>query len=85
MVEPIPYTKDRGRLGQLWDDDPTQLVKAVGGAPRPRRLVGLHVAEDPGDGRRRRMLSVTTQPLLILGGAPGPDPEATFASWEPTP
>jgi hypothetical protein len=25
---------------------------------------------------------MTTQPLLLLGGAPGPDPEATFASWE---
>ena len=25
---------------------------------------------------------MTTQPLLILGGAPGPDPEASFASWE---
>ena len=25
---------------------------------------------------------MTTQPLLILGGAPGPDPEATFAAWE---
>ncbi|HEY4607661.1 MAG TPA: deoxyribose-phosphate aldolase, partial [Ilumatobacteraceae bacterium] len=25
---------------------------------------------------------VTTQPLLLLGGAPGPDPEATFALWE---
>jgi hypothetical protein len=28
------------------------------------------------------MLSVTTLPALILGGAPGPDPEATYASWE---
>jgi hypothetical protein len=26
--------------------------------------------------------AMTTQPLLLLGGAPGPDPEATFASWE---
>ena len=25
---------------------------------------------------------MTTQPLLLLGGAPGPDPAATFASWE---
>ena len=29
-----------------------------------------------------RMLAVTTLPALILGGAPGPDPEATYASWE---
>jgi hypothetical protein len=25
---------------------------------------------------------MTTQPLLLLGGAPGPDPERTFALWE---
>ncbi|MEJ7720077.1 MAG: hypothetical protein WKF58_06345 [Ilumatobacteraceae bacterium] len=25
---------------------------------------------------------MTTQPLLLLGGAPGPDPAATLASWE---
>jgi hypothetical protein len=29
----------------------------------------------------RRMLSVSTLPALILGGAPGPDPEAAYASW----
>jgi hypothetical protein len=28
------------------------------------------------------MLGTTTLPALILGGAPGPDPEATYASWE---
>ena len=28
------------------------------------------------------MLSCTTLPALILGGTPGPDREATYASWE---
>ena len=28
------------------------------------------------------MLGVTTLPALILGGAPGSDPEAAYASWE---
>jgi hypothetical protein len=28
------------------------------------------------------MLGVSTLPALILGGAPGPDPAATYASWE---
>ena len=28
------------------------------------------------------MLAGTTLPALILGGAPGPDPDATYASWE---
>ena len=26
--------------------------------------------------------AMTTQPLLLLGGAPGPDPAVTFAAWE---
>ncbi len=29
-----------------------------------------------------RMLATTTLPALILGGTPGADPEATYASWE---
>jgi hypothetical protein len=29
-----------------------------------------------------RMLATTTLPALILGGAPGADPEADFQSWE---
>ena len=49
---------------------------------RARRVVGVHLAEDPGDRRHRNVATATTQPLLILGGSPGPDPEATFASWE---
>jgi hypothetical protein len=27
-------------------------------------------------------MAATTLPGLILGGAPGPDPDATYASWE---
>jgi hypothetical protein len=26
--------------------------------------------------------AMTSQPLLLLGGDPGPDPDATFAAWE---
>jgi hypothetical protein len=33
-------------------------------------------AKDPA-----RMLACTTLPALILGGSPGPDPEATYDSW----
>lgn len=28
------------------------------------------------------MMAATTLPGLILGGAPGPNPEATYSSWE---
>ena len=49
---------------------------------RPRRHQRVHVVEGPGRQDPARMLACTTLPALILGGAPGPDPEATFESWE---
>jgi DhnA family fructose-bisphosphate aldolase class Ia len=29
-----------------------------------------------------RVMEATTLPTLLLGGDPGPDPDATYASWE---
>ena len=36
----------------------------------------------PAGSQVERMMAATTLPGLILGGTPGPDPEATYASWE---
>jgi hypothetical protein len=81
MVEPIPYHKDEaGRA--VWDDDPDALLKAVGvcaglGSSSAYTWLKIQATADV-----QSVAAVTTQPLLILGGAPGPDPEVTFASWE---
>jgi hypothetical protein len=81
MIEPIPYTKDdSGRA--VWDDDPDALLKAVGvcaalGPSSAYTWLKIQATADI-----EHVAAATTQPLLILGGAPGPDPEATFASWE---
>jgi hypothetical protein len=81
MVEPIPYTKDAaGRA--VWDDDPLKLVRAVGvcsalGSSSARTWLKVQATSDIA-----RVAAMTTQPLLLLGGAPGPDPERTFALWE---
>ena len=81
MVEPIPYTKDAdGRA--VWDDDPLQLVKAVGvcaalGGSSAYTWLKIQATADIAT-----VAAMTTQPLLLLGGAPGPDPAATFAAWE---
>ena len=81
MVEPIPYTKDdQGKA--VWDHDPFQLVRAVGvcaalGASSAYTWLKIQATADIA-----RVAAMTTQPLLLLGGAPGPDPEATFAQWE---
>ena len=81
MVEPIPYRKDdAGRA--VWDDDPDALLKAVGvcaglGGSSAYTWLKIQATADI-----ESVAAVTTQPLLILGGAPGPDPEVTLASWE---
>ncbi len=81
MVEPIPYTKnDKGEA--VWDTDPLALVKAVGvsaalGGSSAYTWLKIQATADIAT-----VAKVTTQPLLLLGGAPGPDPEATFALWE---
>jgi hypothetical protein len=81
MVEPIPYTRSAaGR--KVWDTDPLKLLRAVGvsaalGATSAYTWLKIQATADIA-----AVAAMTTQPLLILGGAPGPDPEATFASWE---
>ena len=81
MVEPIPYTKDdSGRA--VWDHDPDALLKAVGvcaglGGSSAYTWLKIQATADIAS-----VAAATTQPLLILGGSPGPDPEATLATWE---
>ena len=81
MVEPIPYTKN-AKGEAVWDTDPLALVKAVGisaalGGSSAYTWLKIQATADIAT-----VAQVTTQPLLLLGGAPGPDPEATFALWE---
>jgi hypothetical protein len=81
MVEPIPYTKDaQGRA--VWDDDPARLLAAVGvcaalGGSSAYTWLKIQATADIAT-----VAAMTTQPLLLLGGAPGPDPSATYAAWE---
>ncbi len=81
MVEPIPYTKD-GSGRAVWDHDPDALLRAVGvcaglGGSSAYTWLKIQATADIAS-----VAAATTQPLLILGGSPGPDPEATFATWE---
>jgi hypothetical protein len=81
MVEPIPYTKDAaGRA--VWDNDPFQLLRAVGvcaalGSTSARTWLKIQATADIA-----AVAAMTTQPLLLLGGDPGPDSGRTFALWE---
>ena len=81
MVEPIPYTRDE-QGNAVWDHDPLKLIRAVGvsaalSATSAYNWLKIQATDDIATVSR-----VTTQPLLLLGGAPGPDPKATFALWE---
>jgi hypothetical protein len=81
MVEPIPYRKDSAGKA-VWDNDGDALLKAVGvssglGGSSAYTWLKIQATADI-----EMVASMTTQPLLILGGSPGPDSEATFASWE---
>ena len=81
MVEPLPYHLDADGAARLLDDD-DKLLRAVAvaaGLGTSSAYTWLKVPAGPG---ARRALSVTTLPALLLGGAPGPEPEATFAAWE---
>ena len=81
MVEPIPYTKDdSGRA--VWDHDPDALLKAVGVCAGLGGSSAYTWLKIQATAEIATVAAATTQPLLILGGSPGPDPEATLATWE---
>lgn len=84
MVEPLPYHHSAARApgtAKLLDDEDALLrAVAIGaslGHSTSYTWLKVPASKDPA-----RMLATTTLPALILGGAPGPDPEATYASWE---
>jgi hypothetical protein len=81
MVEPLPYHITEDGSARLLDDD-DMLLRAVAVAAGIGTTTSYTWLKVPAGRAVRRMLSVTTLPALILGGAPGPDPEATYASWE---
>ncbi len=81
MVEPLPYHVSENGRAQLLDDD-DKLLRAVAVAAGLGTTSTSTWLKVPAGRDVARMLGVTTLPALILGGAPGPDPEATYASWE---
>ncbi len=85
MVEPLPYRHTAlppapGTARLLDDEDALLRAVAIGaslGFSGASTWLKVPASRDPA-----RMLATTTLPALILGGSPGPDPEATYASWE---
>lgn len=81
MVEPLPYRGGIPGPAKMIDDDDL-LVKAVSIASGLGSSSAYTWLKVPASSQVERMMAATTLPGLILGGAPGPDPQATYASWE---
>ncbi|MEO6571215.1 MAG: aldolase [Ilumatobacteraceae bacterium] len=81
MIEPLPYHHDQTGAARLLDDEDALLrAVAIGsglGGTSTSTWLKVPAAKNPA-----RMLATTSLPALILGGTPGADPEATYASWE---
>lgn len=80
MVEPLPYARDAAGRPRLVTD-PAALARAVTvasalGTTSARTWLKLPAAQDPG-----LVFGATTLPCVVLGGAPGPDPDADLAAW----
>jgi DhnA family fructose-bisphosphate aldolase class Ia len=80
MVEPLPYTRRDGR--PVLDTRDDELIRCIGvanglGATSAYTWLKLPATDDVD-----RVMSATTLPALILGGAPGPDPDQSFADWQ---
>ncbi len=81
MVEPLPYTGANGGPAKYIDDN-DKLLRAVSIASGLGSSSAYTWLKVPAGSQVERMMAATTLPGLILGGTPGPDPEATYASWE---
>ncbi len=81
MVEPLPYTGGNGGPAKYLDDN-DKLLRAVSIASGLGSSSAYTWLKVPASSQVERMMAATTLPGLILGGAPGPDPDATYASWE---
>ncbi|MDA2955105.1 MAG: hypothetical protein O3B17_04620 [Actinomycetota bacterium] len=81
MVEPLPYTGGNSGPAKLIDDD-DKLLRAVSIASGLGSSSAYTWLKVPAGSQVEKMMAATTLPGLILGGTPGRDPQATYASWE---
>lgn len=82
MIEPLPYHHDpKSGAAKLLDDEDA-LLRAVAIGSGLGGTASATWLKVPASKNPARMLATTSLPALILGGTPGVDAEATYASWE---
>jgi hypothetical protein len=80
MVEPLPYHRDTsGRLALR--KDTASLARAVTVASALGTTSAWTWLKMPSCDEPEVVYGATTLPCVVLGGVPGPDPEADLASW----
>jgi len=80
MLEPLPYTTHSdGR--KVLDTDDEALMRCVGIANALGASSAYTWLKLPATDQVERVMAATSLPGLILGGAPGPDPETAFDEW----
>ena len=81
MVEPLPYVKDPSGRAVL-DPSDEALIKVVAIASGLGSSSAYTWLKVPGSHRMAEVAGATSLPILMLGGDPGADADATFARWE---
>ena len=79
MLEPLPYTMRDGRAVLDTSDD--ALITCIGIANALGATSAHTWLKLPASDAVERVMAATTLPALILGGAPGPDPDTAFDDW----
>jgi DhnA family fructose-bisphosphate aldolase class Ia len=81
MVEPLPYLlTESGRA--VLDPSVERLIKVVAIASGLGSTSAHTWLKIPGSDRMAEIAAATTMPILMLGGDPGTDADATFDRWE---
>ena len=81
LIEPLPYVKDSNGIPIL-DTSDEALVKVVAIASGLGASSAYTWLKIPASSRMSDVAGATTLPILMLGGEPGPNPDAQFARWE---
>lgn len=81
MVEPLPYVKDPAGRAVL-DTSDEALIKVVAIASGLGSSSAYTWLKVPGSDRMAEVAGATSLPVLMLGGDPGANADATFARWE---
>ena len=81
LVEPLPYIKDANGRAHL-DSSVERLIQVVAIASGLGASSAYTWLKIPGSDRMADVAAATTMPILMLGGDPGADADATFRRWQ---